>query len=69
MNADLRKTTTVDELQIFDDFEVAGVMYRVDTIEKIDNSYVIQVHNARRPSIEAVITLERNTLMHIQRPA
>jgi hypothetical protein len=48
-----------------DHIKVAGVLYRVTRIEQIGSAYIIQFHNMRRPIIEGLLTLEKNTLMKI----
>lgn len=68
-NPDKKLTIKVEDLKIFDDFKVAGVMYRVDQIEMIGNVYMIQFHNVRRPVLDGLLTVESNTLMKIRRPA
>jgi hypothetical protein len=61
-----KQTTIVIQNLMVDDYvKVAGVLYRVHQIEMIGDAYIIQLHNARRPKIQALMTLESNTLMKI----
>ena len=68
MKKDKKSVMIVDNLEIFDDIKIAGVKYRVDSIHEIGGAYLIYLHNARRPSLEAMLTVQSNTLMHVWSP-
>jgi hypothetical protein len=65
MNGFKKTVMIVDNLEVDDHLKISGVLYRVNMIQKIGDSYTISFYNVRRPVLEGLLTVGQNTLMHV----
>lgn len=60
-----RTFVTANGLMVDDCIKVAGIMYRIHTLYRVDKEIIIQFYNVRRPILTGALTVNKNTLMKI----
>jgi len=55
----------VEDLMIDDHLKVAGLLYRVNKIEKVGNQYMIHFYSTVNKKYTGLLSFRKNTLMKI----